>query len=239
MNKHSSKAGLKGSSQRPFSLVASLTALSLAAAFAPINIAKANLILDGSFETPGVGSGAYQSYNIGSTIGAWTVVGDGTNPAITQFDTNYTEGPLSFLAQEGNQGIDLTGPGYHGHNGVSQVVATVAGTLYNLSFWVGNQDNAALFYPLASSVELYVDGGFIQLFTNNDNTANALNWKKIDSQFTAAGPTTTIAFYNGTPAGDNMVGLDNVDLEAVPEPGTALFGIACVGVAAMRRRRRA
>jgi hypothetical protein len=28
-------------------------------------------------------------------------------------------------------------------------------------------------------------------------------------------------------------------IEPIPEPGTALFGIACVGVAALRRRRSA
>jgi hypothetical protein len=31
--------------------------------------------------------------------------------------------------------------------------------------------------------------------------------------------------------------VDSADLTVVPEPGTALFGIACVGIAAFRRRR--
>jgi hypothetical protein len=34
------------------------------------------------------------------------------------------------------------------------------------------------------------------------------------------------------------VDADILTLEAVPEPGTALFGIACIGVSAFRRRRR-
>ena len=39
-------------------------------------------------------------------------------------------------------------------------------------------------------------------------------------------------------AGIPSAPIDDLTLNAVPEPGTALFGFACVGVAALRRRRR-
>ena len=45
--------------------------------------------------------------------------------------------------------------------------------------------------------------------------------------------------FNGASLGANpgFVDAASLTIEPVPEPGTALFGIACVGVAALRRRR--
>ena len=64
------------------------------------------------------------------------------------------------------------------------------------------------------------------------------------ASLSAAIPTNTAwivsqVFYNAAPLGSNpgFVDAASLTIEPVPEPGTALFGVACVGVAALRRRR--
>jgi len=54
-----------------------------------------------------------------------------------------------------------------------------------------------------------------------------------------SGITSLVIYGNGYGnAGNYSLQMDNLTLNPVPEPGTALFGVACVGVAALRRRRR-
>ncbi len=76
-------------------------------------------------------------------------------------------------------------------------------------------------------------------FSNNNAPApNLLDWQQFTYDFTAAGPTTTIALFNAVAdLTQNEVGLDNVSLTAIPEPaGLALLGAGLGFLLLLRRR---
>ena len=169
-----------------------------------------------------------------------------TANAILLLNNNYTEngGQLHFTAEDGQQSVDLTGAFNQGRNGVEQTVVTTPGTSYTLTFWVGNQDNSQPSYPLASMIELDVNGTFVANYSNNDNTPNNVNWNQFSYSFTASSASTKIDFFNATPVADNEAGVDNVDLEVaaavVTEPASvAILGAGLVLLGVTRRRRKA
>ena len=232
--------------------------------------ARANLLVNGSFEDPFVPAtsscGPYPNCHgfdvnedinhwfTGSPFGGWFVVGKGGAPGVPVvmiLGSNYTEpdnsgnnATLHFYPAHGIQAIDLTGEGNQGlTNGIKQNVATIAGGLYELSFFVGHQYDQAPGYAGPSSVVLYINGIAIETLTNPNDTAENVNWMQFVYDFAAPTNFTTIAFLNGTGLGNNYAGLDNVILTAlsfVPEPGTlALFLGGLAALSALRRRKAA
>jgi hypothetical protein len=117
-------------------------------------VAQANLVSNGSFESPLIANGVdclgltgCEGFAVAAALGAWAVVGVSTTTnAILLLNNNYTEnaGQLHFTAEHGQQSVDPTGAGNQGQNGVKQTVGTTPGTSYTLTFWVGNQDNSQL-----------------------------------------------------------------------------------------------
>jgi hypothetical protein len=219
--------------------------------------AHANLIANGSFETPSVPTGGFINFGTGSTsITGWTVVG----PQASIVSGSYTSLGLRFPAEDGNQWLDLTGDLSNRSEGVRQAVATTAGTSYDLSFWVGNQVDPSGFYGATSTVNLSINGGPNLAFTNSGGSGTtSQNWREFTTSFIASSASTTLQFLNGDPLTDNTNGLDNIVLlegspssggggtstgtgggtpTAVPEPFTpALLGIGLIAVAASRRRK--
>ncbi len=113
----------------------------LASLFGPHPASAAPLIANGSFEIPVATSGLNcggiancQGFNVGDSIGGWTVVGPGpidpTKTPIVILTNNYNEGGYFFQPEQGNQSLDLTGMSNQGLNGVQQAVATVTGARY-------------------------------------------------------------------------------------------------------------
>ena len=190
---------------------------------------SAQLIVNPSFETPLVKNVAMTCYpgtatpecagfNVGENIAGWTVVGPGvTTPgyaAVVLATSAYTEnsGTTIYNAFDGDQSVDLSGTGNQGANGLSQTVATVAGTVYTLAFFVGNMDSTQPLSPEASSIALQIDNATVGTYTNGNSTPNHINWKQFTYTFTAATSSTKIVFINATPAADNECGLDDVTL---------------------------
>jgi len=100
----------------------------------------------------------------------------------------------------------------------------VKGQTYDLSFWLGHQDGTAPGYTNGpASIDLYLNGAFIQTFTNDQNKSNDVFWSLENFDFTATSGTTTVAFINSTSLGNNYAGLDNVSLSSVPEPASLLL----------------
>jgi hypothetical protein len=191
-----------------------------------VNASAANLIVNGGFESPATAPGLNFNFGGGNSFLGWTVVGPASN-AVTILNATYA---------------DITGAGNAGPTaGVVQTVSTSVGQPYSLTFWVGNADgsgNSA--FGLPSTVNLVINNGSPTSFTNSSVVFRAVQWSQFEYVFIAATPTTTLAFYNGTPAGDRFAGLDNISLQAVPEPSTlAFWSLGLIGLAIARRRLKA
>jgi hypothetical protein len=198
--------------------------------------AFANLITNGSFETPTVPVGSFSNFPTGSiAITGWTVFG----PPVSVVSGSFTAGPFSFPAQDGIQWLDLTGP-TSGGGGVEQTVTTTPGQTYDLSFYVGNVSGAP--FGTTSKVGVLVDGSLLTSETNS-TPGTTLNWELFTVSFVATSPSTVVGFENLDPSGDDSNGLDNISLAlastgAVPEPATlTLLALAFAGVGFARRRK--
>jgi hypothetical protein len=177
----------------------------------------ANLVVNGSFETPTVPVGGYNNFPGGSTaITGWTVVGVDSSVGSTAF----TQSGIAFHAQQGNQFLDTAGVTSNSStSGVSQNVPTAAGATYILSFYVGSATDHNFFYP--STVDLRIDGGPRVSYTNPNAPTDQLNWMQFTVTFTATGATATLTFLNGSASYNYESLLDNVTLEAAPACGPA------------------
>ncbi len=121
---------------------------------------------------------------------------------------------------------------------MAQDIATEAGQLYTLSFYVGSGSGATF---TASTVDLSINSGSRISFTNPNLPTTNLDWQLFSIDFTASGPVTNIAFYNGSHPHNHLSALDNVSISSIPEPSafTLLTGAAGLAGALARRRRRA
>jgi hypothetical protein len=172
----------------------------------------ANLVKDGSFETPAPPSGTYTDYASGQKIGAWTVVG-ARNVSITS--TTEVNRGITLVAKKGAAFADLTGDCDCGDatTGVAQTIKTIPGTTYTLTFWVGNC--YAPGYGTTSTVNVYVGSSLILAAENTRGKGSTKQvWQKFTTQFVAGASTTTLSFLNGDPSGDEQNGLDEVSLVA-------------------------
>ena len=183
-----------------------------------VGAARADLIVNGSFEQPVVADGRYQLVASGSSFAGWRVIGAPGN--VAPISGNYRNGAIRFPAQDGAQWLDLTGLS-NTATGVEQTVATQPGTAYDLAFYVGNVV-APPGWGRSSSVQVLIDGRPLGVATNSDGAGlNAQVWQRFAMTFTAKGSETTIAFLNLDPASDNTNGLDNVTLTVHGQSPTA------------------
>lgn len=195
--------------------------------FGGTQIAHANLITNGSFESPT--SNGIPSLSIGSTyLTGWTVI----NAEIAQ------EGPAfpTINSSNGNYSLDLTG--YHDsapYGGVEQVIATIPFAVYNISFDVGALSGTSAVQVLVSNL---LNTGF------STSASEGVVWTTFTSIFTALSPTTTIDLI-GTQSSWNgvYIGLDNVIVELdhqpnqIPEPTSiALLASGLLGLGTVRRK---
>jgi len=200
--------------------------------------AQANLLSDGSFESlilTGSNLGnLLENYGPASAVGAsWT----NSSNFVLAIDTNYTEaGPINFVAQQGNNAVDLTGAGNQGPVELSQTVNLAAGS-YLLSFYLGDISQIPN-YTLASSVNVLINSVQQGLTRTNSAGTSTVNWAQMLVPFNTSGGFTTVTFSTVGLSLDSYTGIDSVMLTAVPEPGTWLMmvaGMAAVGFMAKRR----
>jgi hypothetical protein len=221
---------------------ARLVAVALAALAA--SSARADIIVNGSFEDPVLSVGEARLFGTGSTIGTgWTVLGTpGNTNAVYVLQTAYSEpgnAVTAFNAQEGLNSVDLNGAFNQGFaSGVRQTIPTSAGATYRVSFYVGRADGNHL-YATPSTVDLSIDSGARLSFTNSNSTPNALNWQQFTWDFVATGSSTVLDFFNGQVT-NNFSGLDNVSVNGVPESGAIVLvagGLLLAALAVQRAPR--
>lgn len=132
--------------------------------------------------------------------------------------------------------IDLNGSAL---GALSESVTTTIGQTYLLTFdLAGNTDGG----PTVKNINVSASAGSQNFtFDTTGHSRSSMGWETNTFSFTATSGTTTINF-TSLDSGDPAVfgaALDNVRLEAVPEPGTlALLGGGLVALARRRRSRR-
>ena len=161
------------------------TFLVFAAAFAAaIHSTNAQLIINGSFETPDTPTYMY-IYAGQNTLAPW-VVGSHSAEVGDAVGNGYITGP----AFEGVQMLDL-------HGRLTQAFATTPGSLYTVTFaYTDNPAEPAAPGPASARVRLFDGLGdrLNQTFTHTGAVATNFHWTVFTGQFTAVTNTTSLEF---------------------------------------------
>ena len=206
-------------------------------------VKAANLIVNGSFEDPPLnGVQEYRNWVPGETgLTGWEIIGSGA--AVSQLRSDFAGNPgWSFPAQDGVISMDLAGYSSNAPVGIRQTIATTIGSVYLLSFWVGNVSGGPFGYSSTIGVEFSSSG--TDFSCTNDTQTRVFDWKQCTASFAAASNQTALTFRNLDSNSDFVNALDNVSVSlaptgGVPEPAAWLMLIAGFGAvgAAMRKHR--
>ena len=192
--------------------------------------AHANLIVNGSFEDPFIGSAGFNTLGVGDTsITGWEV----------SATTIQHIGTLLWNASDGMNSIDLDGNAGDA-GGIRQSFSTVAGQEYRLMFDLAG--NPALGRPRVKDMRVSADGQFADFTfdTTNTDTIN-MGWTTIEWAFTADDAEATLEFLSLStgPVTGWGAAIDNVSVSVVPIPMAALL-FPCgliAGIGWMRHQR--
>ena len=189
-----------------------------------------NGVTNGGFEDPVIGGSCCNTVTVPNTFPGWTV---------TTGDINVVNGTFGSangnLAIEGSQYLDLIGES--GSGGISQSIATIAGSAYQLSFAYSHN----IFSVGAASASYAVGSALTGSFSHNTGTNTNLDWQFVTQRFVAGPGTSTLLSFTNVPNGTSGgIFLDAVSVTAVPEPAAWAMMIGGFGLigGAMRRRRR-
>lgn len=188
----------------------------------------------GSFEIPGHTGPLFVTVDTSSSdLTGWTV-----NTTSIDWAKATVWNP-----SDGNYSIDLNGtPG--GPGGIQTVIPTTTGTTYRVTFDIaaftapGNTTNPKTFETSAAGVTTQFS------LTTADNYGLPFNlplnvtWTSRSFEFVAVDIMSTVSFVSTVATDGAGVLLDNVSIEAVPEPGSTAIAAIGVTLAALRRRRR-
>lgn len=201
-----------------FKKIATAATLTVAATFA--QAATVNLVVNGSFEAPELPGG---SWSILPGIPGWTAA----NPQGVEV-RRQAEG----TAQQGLQFVELDTTA---NSWIKQVVSTVVGQEYTLSFWYSPRLNRGVAED--NRINAFVNEGLVASLAGT--TGNVHNWQQTVFTFVANSASTTLKFAAAGQSNSYGGSLDNVSLTATPLPGAALlFATALAGFFGFSNRRK-
>jgi hypothetical protein len=187
--------------------------------------ARADLIVNGGFETPVIAPNSFAIFPNGGVPG-WT-----SNNNELEIDHNFT---LITPAPEGVQNAELNG---NIPDTISQTVnGLIPGQTYLLSYFYGDRGGGG---PQLTQVFF---GGALVATNTGTGAVPGVVWTPESVLVTATAPSEVLSFAAILqPGGNPSVGndLDAVSLVLVPEPGSlALLGLGAASLVAWRRWRK-
>lgn len=212
--------------------LSTLSALATAAVLAAVpSAARAQIVANGSFESPVVTDSRGYAYN--PTGGSWSFIGGSGIVAGTPTPFNTPS-----AAPDGQQVAFLQAASDRVPSRISQSITLSSSGTFRLTFFDAGRNNP--YYTGNTTFDVLL--GNTVLATTSTVTGQPYTPQSVE--FTAAAGTYDLAFaFNPSqPAGDNTAFLDNVQvtqLTSTPEPSTwALMGAGLLSLGAAVRRRR-
>ncbi|RYG38751.1 PEP-CTERM sorting domain-containing protein [bacterium] len=183
-------------------------------ALALTGAASANIVVNGSFELPFQNGGYTQQANDG-LVGGWYGVGD-----------NLEIGTIGIYGASGGDGLQLAELDSAVNYALTQDLATTSGS-YTLSFESASRGSS-------SDFEVWFDGVLVDTVSPSSSTFAPHSYT-----VAASGPNAKLQFI-GIGDSNGYGGLiDNVSVNAVPEPMSMLALAGGLGVVLRRRRKSA
>lgn len=169
---------------------------------------------------------------LGSTdITGWTVTAGAALDAVTWIK----EPSFGLTTPSGEYFLDLTSYQPNGRGGVSTTIGTVAGWTYTVQFDLGSARNYN--GATAAGIEVFAGTASLGNFNLVAPVGNNNIWAtQTTATFLGTGANVALQF-KGT-SGVQYIGLDNVVVTAVPEPGALALMLAGIGVVGFVARRR-
>jgi hypothetical protein len=193
-----------------------------------------NIVSDPGFEAAGGGNVYYTGQSIDSSswyVGAGAVYIDNQDPYV--FD--------------GNNSANLTIFNDYATNSLYQILTTVVGQTYAVSFWANSDSPNTFSLTENGNAVSGIPNAIAQNgFPSSNWLGNSSLFVEYSGEFVATSTSTDLTFSAyGNPtssellAGDGSVVIDDASVSPVPEPGTIvllLTGIAGVGLLIARKR---
>jgi hypothetical protein len=190
----------------------------------PLTECNGSILVNCSFESPLVAVGGFETVDLGDDIPKWVVVGvdEPPNGSVDIVSTTFVEDGFSFVAEDGNQSINLASSGINGM-GIEQTAFTTAGVTYRLSFWIGNVVDPNGTHGVTSTIDVNIAYGqlvatqpYDYIESNVLDGGSTLAWQEFTITFVAGEAKTPISFYSQDPNSDTCNYLDNVTLSPLP-----------------------
>jgi hypothetical protein len=188
-----------------------------------------NLLTNGSFEDVGMAAGtqgqASGTYGIYTQMPGWSGGQNGIE----------IRNNVAGVAQDGFNFVELDTT----RNSVAlQSLNTIAGAIYNLSFYFAPRPNTSNRANDTNNIEVYWNNALLST-VGGTNSTSVHNWVRHDFAVQGTGALVDLKFQASGTSDSYGGSLDNVSLNVVPEPGSialVLGGLLAAGAATRRRR---